>query len=186
MPRPTKSKIRFVQTIGRGLRPEPGKDHLIVLDHAGNHRRLGLVADIGSNVLDDGAGVLGAERDGKAAPNIRLCPECHCVLPPLALACPQCGHAVPALPPPVELRGELVEFCVPLGRSGEAEWLGALQHIAWERGYKPGWAAHQFRNRFGKWPNRVAAMPTAPTPEILRGVKEQQETWRKAQGGSHG
>jgi hypothetical protein len=35
--RPTRSRIRFVQTIGRGLRPGEGKDHLIILDHAGNH-----------------------------------------------------------------------------------------------------------------------------------------------------
>jgi superfamily II DNA or RNA helicase len=42
--RPTKSRIRFVQTIGRGLRPSPGKDHLIVLDHAG---RLEHMAHVG-------------------------------------------------------------------------------------------------------------------------------------------
>ena len=35
--RPTKSEMRFVQTIGRGLRTAPGKDRLIILDHAGNH-----------------------------------------------------------------------------------------------------------------------------------------------------
>src|ERR1700730_13104058 len=30
--RPTRSKIRYVQTIGRGLRTGPGKEHLIILD----------------------------------------------------------------------------------------------------------------------------------------------------------
>ena len=40
---PTKSEIRHVQKIGRGLRTAPGKDHLLVLDHAGNHLRLGEV-----------------------------------------------------------------------------------------------------------------------------------------------
>jgi DNA repair protein RadD len=45
--RPTKSEIRFVQTIGRGLRTAPGKDKLVILDHAGNHLRLGMVTDIG-------------------------------------------------------------------------------------------------------------------------------------------
>jgi superfamily II DNA or RNA helicase len=37
--RPTRSRIRFVQTIGRGLRPGEGKDHLIVLDHAASRPR---------------------------------------------------------------------------------------------------------------------------------------------------
>lgn len=53
--RPTKSRMRFVQTIGRGLRTASGKDHLIVLDHAGNHTRLGLVTEINVRHLLKGA-----------------------------------------------------------------------------------------------------------------------------------
>jgi len=52
--KPTKSEILFVQTIGRGLRTAPGKDKLIVLDHAGNHLRLGMVTDIHHEHLDAG------------------------------------------------------------------------------------------------------------------------------------
>jgi DNA repair protein RadD len=37
--RPTKSRILHVQTIGRGLRTAPGKDKLLILDHAGNSLR---------------------------------------------------------------------------------------------------------------------------------------------------
>ena len=60
--RPTKSVIRNVQGLGRGLRTAPGKDNLIILDHAGNTRRLGLVTDIDSDVLDDGDAIVSAER----------------------------------------------------------------------------------------------------------------------------
>jgi DNA repair protein RadD len=52
--KPTKSRILFVQTIGRGLRTAAGKDKLLILDHAGNHLRLGMVTDIGEDHLDDG------------------------------------------------------------------------------------------------------------------------------------
>ena len=52
--KPTKSRILFVQTIGRGLRTAEGKDKLLILDHAGNHLRLGTVRDIGQNFLDAG------------------------------------------------------------------------------------------------------------------------------------
>jgi DNA repair protein RadD len=38
MARPTKSRILFVQMIGRGLRTAKGKDKLLILDYAGNHR----------------------------------------------------------------------------------------------------------------------------------------------------
>ena len=43
-----------MQTIGRGLRTAEGKDHLIILDHAGNHQRIGLVTEIDFPKLDDG------------------------------------------------------------------------------------------------------------------------------------
>ena len=52
--RPTRSEMCFVQTIGRGLRTAPGKDRLIVLDHAGNHIRLGCVTDLHHDRLDAG------------------------------------------------------------------------------------------------------------------------------------
>ncbi len=52
--RPTKSRIRFVQTIGRGLRAAECKDHCVILDHAGNTKRLGLVTEIDCCGLDDG------------------------------------------------------------------------------------------------------------------------------------
>jgi DNA repair protein RadD len=81
--RPTKSVIRYVQTIGRGLRIcPPDKQNLIVLDHAGNTVRMGLVTSIDSDVLDDGDAVVSAERTKeRKAPEIILCPECHTVLP---------------------------------------------------------------------------------------------------------
>jgi superfamily II DNA or RNA helicase len=37
--KPTKSRILFVQTIGRGLRTAEGKDHLLILDNVGDHLR---------------------------------------------------------------------------------------------------------------------------------------------------
>ena len=46
--RPTKSEIRFVQTIGRGLRTAPAKQNCLILDHAGNHLRLGMVTLVGT------------------------------------------------------------------------------------------------------------------------------------------
>ena len=39
--RPTKSLTKWLQMLGRGLRPAPGKRHAIFLDHTTNHLRLG-------------------------------------------------------------------------------------------------------------------------------------------------
>jgi DNA repair protein RadD len=73
--RPTKSVIRDVQGKGRGLRTAPGKDNLIILDHAGNTRRLGLINSIDSDILDDGEAAVSAERSrDRTVPVIVLCP----------------------------------------------------------------------------------------------------------------
>jgi superfamily II DNA or RNA helicase len=49
---PTKSIMLHVQKIGRGLRVNEGTEDLLVLDHAGNSLRLGLVTDIHRDTLD--------------------------------------------------------------------------------------------------------------------------------------
>jgi DNA repair protein RadD len=75
---PTKSEIRHVQKIGRGLRTAPGKDHLLILDHAGNHLRLGRVTDIFHGKLHDGTPKAEAERKAeKSEPLPKLCPSCR-------------------------------------------------------------------------------------------------------------
>ena len=43
--RPTKSLGLYLQQVGRGLRPAPGKSHLVVLDHAGCSLQHGMVED---------------------------------------------------------------------------------------------------------------------------------------------
>ena len=49
---PTRSEILHVQKIGRGLRVNPGTENCIILDHAGNSLRLGLVTNIHHTMLD--------------------------------------------------------------------------------------------------------------------------------------
>jgi DNA repair protein RadD len=75
---PTKSRILFVQKIGRGLRTAPGKDKLIVLDHAGNHLRLGRVTDIHQDHLDDGQKREGSAKKERTEPLPKLCPPKRC------------------------------------------------------------------------------------------------------------
>ena len=48
---PTKSEMLHVQKIGRGLRVNEGTEDCLILDHAGNSIRLGLVTDIGRTTL---------------------------------------------------------------------------------------------------------------------------------------
>lgn len=155
---PTKSEILFVQTIGRGLRTAEGKDRLIVLDHAGNHLRLGMVTGIHHEHLDDGRERRSGERRERSAPLPKLCANCACVLPARALRCEQCGTPVET-PCTVEASDEEL---VPLGMRGaprtpdhaeQLDFMAELKWIAGERGYAQGWCAHKFKEKFGHWPS---------------------------------
>jgi hypothetical protein len=78
---PTKSRILFVQKIGRGLRTATDKDRCVIIDHAGNHLRLGRVTDIHQTHLDDGQKRDGSEKkEERVEPLPKLCPECKAVL----------------------------------------------------------------------------------------------------------
>jgi DNA repair protein RadD len=158
--RPTKSEMRYVQTIGRGLRNAPGKDHLIIIDHSGNVQRLGRVTDIHHDKLNSGKerGAV-AERKERPRSQVRVCEECKAVIPPRALACEACGLEIESKTDIVHVDGDLVELGTMGGKSAppslmdQAEFFAEVKFVAREKGFAPGWAAHKFKDRFGHWPN---------------------------------
>jgi DNA repair protein RadD len=85
--RPTRSFILYVQMLGRGTRPHPGKNDFIVLDHAGNLMRHGCLRDIDS--VDP---TLDGKPESEKAPPVMTCPECFSVFSIQPWPCPSCGH----------------------------------------------------------------------------------------------
>jgi DNA repair protein RadD len=189
--RPTKSEIRYVQSIGRGLRTAPGKDRLVILDHAGNTERLGFVDAIHHDNLDDGnardSAKIKAER--KAA-DVRLCQECKFVLQRATLICSDCGFEELATTPVVEIDARLVEFGQSADKTSapcvldQAAFFAELKFIAREKNYSAGWAAHKFRERFGYWPNAPLvrfAEPQMPTLKTFNWVKSRRIAFGRGQ-----
>lgn len=154
--RPTQSLALYLQQVGRGLRPAPGKTRLIVLDHAGNALRHGL-PDAPREWTLDGA--------KPSAPNVKQCPKCFAVHKPMPF-CPHCGYRYAVKKAERnEEKNRRVEY-VPgtlvridqanidvlrnaplrelLRRANTEE---DLRRIAHARGYKPGWVWHIQRTR---------------------------------------
>lgn len=187
--KPTKSQMLFVQTIGRGLRTAAGKDRLIVLDHAGNHLRLGLVTDIHHDRLDAGEPRgRSPDRGRQSAPPPRLCDDCKAVLPRQATHCPECG-AIREARSSVQMNdGELVELGararskLPPIAADMAAFHAELRWIARDRGYSGGWVAHKFKEKFGTWPDDPAikfADPAPPSLKTRQWVRSRQIAWAK-------
>ena len=88
--RPTLSPALYVQMIGRGLRPHPGKEDCLVLDLSGNCRRHG---DPAHPLVDIPSG----RRDRKKKEDrMKTCARCTGLCPPDAAICPACGWTFPA------------------------------------------------------------------------------------------
>jgi DNA repair protein RadD len=194
--RPTKSRMAFVQRIGRGLRVAPGKADCIVLDHAGNHVRLGMVTDIRQDYLDDGSKAESRKREAKerGQPLPKLCDECRAVIPPMAKECPGCAAPVLTRNDVKHEASELVELGAR--RTGKSEptitdkaiFFGELKGYAEARGYADGWLAHKYREKFGVWPNdpRIrAALAISPSIATRNWIKSRAIAWSKGRA-AHG
>ena len=93
-----KSFSSHIQQIGRVMRPSPGKEFALWLDHGGNILRFWsdqqeLFAN-GVASLEDGALDKKARKDPDRESEGRICcTRCKFILPPSAVICPACGHA---------------------------------------------------------------------------------------------
>jgi len=107
--RPTQSLGLHLQQVGRILRPFDGKDHSIILDHAGNIPSLGLPQDVREWSLE------GSKKKSAEGDPYKTCPACYAVIPQVDYTCPECGHDLTpdesdAQQGPDYVEGELVEF----------------------------------------------------------------------------
>lgn len=159
--RPTASLIVYLQAIGRGLRVEPGKRRLVILDQVGNWTRHGLPDDQRDWSL---SGRKSRKRAAGDAPDlsVKQCGACYAVFRTGPTDCPKCGHPIPgggraapdtvdgtlAIIDPATVRrqqraeqggartlDELVRLGVRRGMGKPAEW-AAVVHAA-RQGRKP-------------------------------------------------
>lgn len=155
--RPTQSTTLYLQQVGRALRPAPGKEWAVILDHAGNASRHGFPDAERSWKLD---GRTKAERKADAeAIKVSSCPHCFAAMKPGLERCPHCGTPIQRKGREVQqVDGELQEVArnpVPPGmprqptHPSECKSLEELIALGRRRNYKrpEGWAYHYWRGR---------------------------------------
>ncbi len=151
--RPTKSLALHLQQVGRVLRPAPGKDRALILDHAGNTFCFG-PADAPR----------GWSLQGKAKSETVLqlrCDGCGALVPVESIFCPECGtvlreparERIAALRQHQEIRtGPLIETdrLAAMSYRQALRWGGRDEHrlhqVARARGYKPGWVFYRLQD----------------------------------------
>ena len=187
---PSNSEMTIVQKLMRGGTPAEGKDFYWLNDHAGNANRFGWYEDIYHNHLDTThPDINGCAYEQEQAPNEtkpqKQCPVCRALLRRGALNCFICGAQV-IEDTTVVVQGELgdlthkkVEKKERLHKSDEQAFYSGLLHISQRRGFKEGWAANKFRERFGVWPRNVDKVPMTPRKAVEEFIKESDRKWRE-------
>lgn len=153
---PTMSLSRCMQRWGRVLRPAPGKEYAVILDHAGNSKRHGLPDDDREWSLE---GTRKAKKPSDGDIAIKACPMCFSVMRSHVSVCKHCGHVFVTQQREIEqVDGTLTEIDREAVRreqraqQAQAQTLDDLIRLGHLRKYKRPelWARAVYRARMAK------------------------------------
>lgn len=136
----------YLQIVGRVLRPCEGKTSALLIDLKGASQKHGYPEDLRTFSLS------GKAISGRPAPT-KTCQVCGGQTPIACRECPHCGSEFP--PSDGRYSAEDMQHAA-LVRMTQPQ----RERVAWDywlaqargRGYKPGWAVHQWKARFGRFP----------------------------------
>jgi len=191
--RPTKSKTRFIQGIGRILRYVEGK-RAIIFDHACSflNPELGFVEYIETDDLcsdSDGLDEVSVKRKEKEQKE-KLpveCKKCNYLKPPGMLICAQCGHK--------PIAGENVEIdesrqltqitkSKPTKIDKQDFWSELKSYQSHRqilgRPISDGALAHIYKSKFLVWPRSMKNTRKQPTLDTMNYIKSRQIAYSKS------
>lgn len=140
------SVAMYLQAVGRALRPESSGESALVIDLRGAVHKHGMPdADRAYSLTGE------AISGGPGVEPVKQCKKCGAVFKP-AIVCPRCGASAP-LPVSPEVRRETLQRIADAQTEDQRrEYWERLQAEAKARGFKPGWAFHRFRAKYGVSP----------------------------------
>jgi hypothetical protein len=169
-----------VQKIGRGLRVNPGTEDCLILDHAGNSLRLGLVTDIQHDALRGGQKGEAADAKPKAEKLPKPCTACGALR--IGAICPACGHEHKAVAKVETVAGDLVALTGKVKQPTRAEkqrfWAMALW-IDNKRGKGGRLAKALYKDKFAVWPRDMSGEAMAPDQAFLNWEKSKRIAYAK-------
>jgi superfamily II DNA or RNA helicase len=186
----SKSFSSHVQQIGRILRPHPGKEFGVLLDHSGNFIRF---HEDWESLYHDGVTELkeGGEQ-AKREPTLKekieaKCPKCNALWVKGAKECHSCGHVRETKSSVLSIAGSLEELQLANEklRINNEQFYAEMLFYAKSKGYKDGWAYYKYQEKFGVPPEGIHVHPIPPTKKTLGWIKSRQIAYAKAKGKSN-
>lgn len=172
----SKSFSSHVQQLGRVMRPFEGKEFGVWLDHSGNYLRFRADWD---KLYTDGVTELreGGE-SAKKEPSERekkqsSCPSCGSLWTSATNICANCGHERRNLREVVNVPGELQELAAANKKLkiDNQDFYSQVLYYAKTRGYKTGWAAYKYKEKFGVFPRGLKDQIKQPSYETMKWIQ---------------
>ncbi len=185
----SKSFSSHVQQMGRIMRPHEGKEFGIWLDHSGNYLRF---RDDWDELYSDGVKRLksGGET-AKKEPTERVkkdakCPSCSALWTSSDDKCDNCGFIRVKIKHIMNIPGTLEELKASNAKLqiNNQEFYSQVIYYARSRGFKDGWAAFKYKEKFSVFPHGLKLDPKPPTPETLRWIKSRAIAFSKGKAKS--
>lgn len=182
----SKSFSSHVQQMGRVMRAHEGKEFGVWLDHSGNYLRF---KDDWDRVFDHGVDELegGITEKAKKEPTERekieaKCPSCGALWIWKSDECGECGYVKKRVAQVQVVDGQLEELAAANAKLhiNNKEFYAELRYYAMSRGYKEGWAAHKYKEKFGVYPNGLGKNVKPVSPQTMNWIRSRMIAYTKA------
>ena len=179
----SKSFSSHVQQMGRIMRPCEGKTHGIWLDHSGNYLRFRKDWDDlfteGVTSLPEGAETAKKEPTEKEKKEAK-CGGCGALWVWPDRICGECGWVRPSKEI-LNVPGKMIELEMGKSTTGENQsFYSELLYYSRMRGYKDGWAAHKYKEKYGAFPRGLGTEIKSPSYKTLNWIKSKNIAYAKA------
>jgi superfamily II DNA or RNA helicase len=178
----SKSFSSHVQQMGRIMRPFNGKTHGIWLDHSGNYLRFRKewdeLFDEGVTELNDGTESTKKEPEEKVKKESK-CGGCGALWIWPDRVCGECGWTRP-MKEILNVPGKMVELETGKTIGENQDFYSELMFYSRFRGYKDGWAAHKYKEKYGAFPRGLSSVVKSPSVKTLNWIKSRQIAFARA------
>jgi superfamily II DNA or RNA helicase len=190
----SKSLSSHIQQIGRGMRGHESKSKCVLICHSGNYLRF---RDEWEDIRDNGVSGLHNKHTDKAHSEINeklkvesSCPECKMLRVRGSLSCAGCGFTFRVLSKVEVVAADMLALEDSMNSLGlkakkvtmedkQIFYSGLLEH-ARIKGYKRGWAANNYREKFGCWPQSILHVEGPIVPAVANWILKKNIAWRMA------
>jgi superfamily II DNA or RNA helicase len=181
----SKSLSSHIQQIGRVMRPYPGKEFGVWLDHSNNYLRFkedwDEIYETGFHTLDDGKEKAKKEKTDKEKEAAK-CPKCGHLWAGGSDTCIHCGYTREKRSMVESVPGEMEELKAAASRESKQDFWSMCQYQKLYHGWSDARCKANYHEKYGCWPKGLAETPKTPDIAFDKFVKHSLIKYLRGKG----